>query len=88
MINSHKIKSRMFELALNQETVAKDMDMDYSTLNLKLNNKRRIYIDEVAKLCEILQLKTPSQLKECFGLDFLIVPNSCENDTNKTLGGA
>lgn len=88
MVNSHKVKSRIFELALSQESIAKDMDMDYSTFNLKINNKRRIYMDEVAKLCKILELTSPSDLKEYFGLDFLNIPSSCENDTNEMLGGA
>lgn len=88
MVNSHKVKSRIFELGLNQENIAKSMNIDYSTFNLKINNKRRIYMDEIAELCKILELTTPAELKEYFGLDFLIISESCENDTNENLGGA
>lgn len=72
----------MYELKLTQEEVAKDMGLDYSTLNLKLNNKRRFYFDEIAKLCEILQIKTRADLHECFGLDFLTIADSGEKDSH------
>ena len=62
----------MFELKLTQEGVARDMGMDYSAFNLKLNNKRRFYLDEIVKLCEILEINTKTDLQEYFGLDFLI----------------
>lgn len=78
MINAHKLKTRMFELQLTQEEIAKSMSLDYSTLNAKINNKRRIYADEVAKLCKILEITTSKELKDYFGLDFLI-ENKCKN---------
>lgn len=78
MINAHKIKTRIFELQLSQDEIAKTMSLDVSTLNAKINNRRRIYIDEVAKLCDILQISTSDDLKEYFGLDF-ILDNKCKN---------
>ena len=78
LINAHKIKTRMFELQLTQEEIAKSMSLDYSTLNAKINNKRRIYADEVAKLCKILKISTSAELREYFGLDFLI-DKKCKN---------
>ena len=69
----------MYELQITQESLAEYMGIDYSTLNLKLNNKRRIYADEVAKLCRILKITTSAELREYFGLDFLI-DKSCENE--------
>lgn len=80
MVDSHKIKTRMFELKLTQEDVAKNIGVDPATFNLKLNNNRRFYIDEVAKLCEILQINTNVELQEYFGLDFLSISNICENE--------
>ena len=87
MINAHKIKTRIFELQLSQEEIAKTMSLDYSTLNAKINNKRRIYIDEVATLCKILHISTSTELKEYFGLDFLL-DTKCKNAPNEKLGGA
>lgn len=86
MINVHKIKTRIYELQLSQEEIAKNMELDISTLNAKINNKRRIYIDEVVKLCEILQIGTSTDLKEYFGMNFLL-DNKCEKaQTNDTEG--
>ena len=87
-VNTCKVKARILELGLTQEGVAKDMGIDYATLNLKINNKRRIYMDEVATLCKILDIKNPPELKEYFGLDFLIILPSRENATNESGGGA
>ena len=56
LVNSHKIKTRIFELQLSQEEIAKRMSLDQTTLNAKINNKRRIYIDEVKMLCDILDV--------------------------------
>ena len=81
MVNSKKVNARIVELELTQEIVAKELDIDYSTLNLKINNKRRIYVEEMAKLCKVLNITTPAELKEYFGLDFLIVFDSCEKAT-------
>ena len=88
MVNSRKVKSRILELGLTQESIARDMSLDYSTLNLKLNNKRRIYFDEIVRLCEILNITTSRELKDYFGLDFLAIADSCENDTENVRGGA
>lgn len=87
-VNTCKVKARILELGLTQDGVAKDMNLDYSTLNLKINNKRRIYMDEVYNLCEILDIKTPTDLKEYFGLDFLNLISSRENATIESGGGA
>lgn len=87
-VNTCKVKARILELGLTQEGVANDMKLDYSTLNLKINNKRRIYMDEVYDLCKILDIKTPTDLKEYFGLDFLNLIPSRENATIISGGGA
>lgn len=88
MVNSLKIKARIMELGLSQEDVANYVGVDYSTLNLKINNNRRFYVDEVAKLCEILKINTSTQLREYFGLDFLILADSREKATVENVGGA
>ena len=72
MINSHKVKTRMYELGKTQEDVAKELSMDVSTFNLKLNNNRRFYVNEIAGLSKILGITTQEELRDYFGLDFLI----------------
>lgn len=72
MIDTLKIKAKLVELGLTQDEVAQELGIDYSTLNKKLNNGRRMYIDECHRLCNILHVTTSKDLKEFFGLDFLI----------------
>lgn len=81
MVNSKKVNARIVELELTQEIVAKELGIDYSTLNLKINNKRRLYVEEMVKLCDVLKIRTHTELKEYFGLDFLIVFDGCEKAT-------
>jgi len=87
VVNTNKVKARMVELGLNQEDVAKMLGIDYSTFNIKINNNRRFYADEVAKLCEILGLDTSNQLREYFGFDFLVLTDSREKATDDIVGG-
>lgn len=88
MINTSKIKARIIELGLTQEEIANKMGMDYSTFNLKINKKRRMYIDEVTKLAKILGIKHSIDLKDYFGLDFLVTHISCEKETQWFIRGA
>lgn len=81
LVNTQKVKARIIELGLTQEGVAQEMGLNYVTLNLKINNKRRIYLDEVIKLCKILKVTTSKELKELFGIYFLF--DSRENATTK-----
>ena len=87
MVNSLKVKARIMELGLNQEDVSKKLGIDSSTFNLKINNNRRFYADEVAKLCEILDIKTSKELRDYFGFDFLILTDSRQNATEDMVGG-
>ena len=87
MVNSLKVKARIMELGLNQDDVAKELGIDYSTFNLKINNNRRFYVDEVAKLCELLHIKTSKELRDYFGFDFLILTESRQNATEDMVGG-
>jgi transcriptional regulator with XRE-family HTH domain len=87
VVNSLKVKARIMEQGLNQDEVAKELGIDYSTLNLKINNNRRFYVDEVAKLCELLDIKTSKELRDYFGFDFLILADSRQNATEDMVGG-
>lgn len=68
MINTRMVKARMLILGLTQPTVAELMGMNVATLNAKINNNRRIYIDEYFKLCDILKLNTAEERKELLGV--------------------
>jgi transcriptional regulator with XRE-family HTH domain len=87
VVNTNKVKARIMELGLTQEDVAKKLGIDYSTFNVKINNNRRFYVDEVAKLCELLNIKTSTELREYFGFDFLVLTDSRQNATEDTVGG-
>lgn len=83
MVNTRKLKARMVELGVTQTSIAKEMGIDPTTLYLKLNNQRRVYVDEVGKLCKILNIGTPKDLYDYFGIDFLILSTSCEKATKR-----
>lgn len=68
MVNPRKIKARMLILGLTQPIVAELMGMNVATLNAKINNNRRIYLDEYFKLCDILKLNTAEERKELLGV--------------------
>ena len=68
MIDTRKVKARMILLGLTQPDVAKLMNINVATFNQKLNNKRRIYMDEYLKLCEILKLNTTEEREELLGV--------------------
>ena len=81
MVKTNKVKGRIVELGIGYNEIAEYIGIDRTTLSLKLSNERRIYLIEVAKLCEILQINTTEQLKTYFNLDFLLLPSSHENVT-------
>lgn len=68
MIDTRKVKARMLILGLTQPIVAELMGMNVATLNAKINNNRRMYIDEYLKLCHILKLETTEEQKELLGV--------------------
>ena len=68
MIDTRKVRARMLLLGLTQPDLAKQMNINVATLNQKINNKRRIYMDEYLKLCEILQLNTTAEREELLGV--------------------
>ena len=56
MINTLKIKGRMVELSLKQSDVAKSLGVSLPTVSQKLNNKRPMYLEEVAQLAKLLNV--------------------------------
>lgn len=84
MVKTNKVRARIVEMGLSYNSIAKEIDIDKSTLSLKINNKRPIYLTEVVSLCKILKIDTAEELKDYFSLDFLILPKSHENVTEVT----
>ena len=68
MINTREVKARMLSLGLTQTNVAELMGINVATLNAKINNKRRLYIDEHIKLTQLLKLETIEKQKELLGV--------------------
>ena len=68
MVNTREIKARMVSLGLTQPIIAERMGMNVGTLNFKLNNRRRFYIDELVELRDILKLKTAEEQKRLLGV--------------------
>lgn len=68
MIDTIKVRARMLMLGLTQPDVADAIGINVATFNQKLNNKRRIYMDEYLKLCEILKLHTAEEREELLGV--------------------
>lgn len=67
MINTLKVKSRMVELGLNQKDVAEALSISLPTVSQKINNKRPMYLDEVAKLAELLMIDEAEIMLYFFG---------------------
>ena len=57
MINTGKIKGKMVEMQITQRDVADKLEIAQSTLNLKINNRRPMNLNEAEKICELFDLK-------------------------------
>ena len=68
MLNTRAVKARMTLLGLTQPDVANAIGINVSTFNKKVNGASRLYLDEYAKLCQILKVTTPEENKELFGV--------------------
>ena len=56
MINTGKIKGKRVEMRITQRDVADKLEIAQSTLNLKINNKRPINLNEADTTCELLNI--------------------------------
>lgn len=61
MTNTNKLKARMIEKGLNQEDIAKKLNLSNATTNYKINNKRQFTADEFLLLCSILEIDNPME---------------------------
>ena len=56
MVNTNMIKSRLMYYGKKQEDLAKELNLSQSTINQKLNNARKITIDEAFKIKKFLNI--------------------------------
>lgn len=54
MINSEMLKNRAKELGVRQQDIADALGLKQSSLNLKLNNRRPMSLEEAEIIAEIL----------------------------------
>ena len=65
MFDYSKLKGRMKEKGFTQEDVAKHINRDKSTLNLKLNNQSLFVQDEIFDIVNLLDIPA-EKIKEYF----------------------
>ena len=65
MYDYSKLKGRIKEKGYTQNDVAKAINKDKSTLNLKLNNQYLFSQDEIQKIIDFLQIPA-TEIKEYF----------------------
>jgi transcriptional regulator with XRE-family HTH domain len=65
MVDTGRIKQRMAELGLTQADIAECLGIARPTANQKVNNVRKLEIDEAKKLSELLDIKD-SEIWEYF----------------------
>lgn len=56
MINTLKIKAKMVEFDITQKKLAQALKLSQSTINLKLNNSRAMYLEEAEKISVLLKI--------------------------------
>ena len=58
MVDTSEIKAQLKRKGLTQETLAKEIDMDPSTLNKKINNEegKNLTVKEAYKIAEVLNI--------------------------------
>lgn len=56
MINTQRLRAAIVAAGYTQGDVARMIGISENTFSAKLNGKKRFYIGEAAKLCEILQI--------------------------------
>lgn len=56
MVNANMIKSRLMYYGKKQEDLAKELNLSQSAVNQKLNNVRKLTIDEAFKIKKFLNI--------------------------------
>lgn len=54
-----KLKGKIRECRMSQESLAKELDITVQALNAKLNGRTQFTLEEVVKITEILSIEEP-----------------------------
>ena len=65
MVNTDKLKARMRELHITQAQLADKLNVKQSTLSLKINRERPMFVDEADVIREALQIQD-SEIRSYF----------------------
>lgn len=65
MINCCRLKGRLVEKGFTQKEIAKRLGIAQASVNLKLNGKRAMSLDEACFLAKILDIK-PAEFSDFF----------------------
>lgn len=56
-----KLKGKMVEKGVSQVKMAKNLGINLSSFNAKINDKREFTVGEATKICKILDIETPRE---------------------------
>ena len=65
-MKTNLLKAKMTESGFTQRSLAAEMNMSPTTLNLKLSGKRAFDLNEVDKLCNVLGISVPQDKVNIF----------------------
>lgn len=65
-MQTNLLRAKMTEAGYTQRSLASELKMSTTTLNLTLSGKRKIRLDEVDKLCVILGINDPKEKVRIF----------------------
>ena len=69
MTDTLKLKSILLLNGYRQKDLADYLHISYQAINLKINNKRQFKLDEIAKICEFLNIL---DVQEKFSIFFAV----------------
>jgi DNA-binding XRE family transcriptional regulator len=65
-MNKNELKGAIARAGYNQKTLSKAMGMPINTLNLKVNGKSKITVEEAEMMCDILKIVDASDKVKIF----------------------
>lgn len=60
-MQSNLLRAKMTEAGYTQRSLASELKMSPTTLNLTLSGKRKFRLDEAEKICAILSISDPQE---------------------------
>ena len=65
-MNKTKLKVEMLRSNINQNDIARELNMTSATLSRKINGKSDFKLDEAKTICRLLGIKDPALRSEIF----------------------